>query len=92
MPVAKLWGAGRKTQARLHAAGYETIGQIAVASPAVLRDQFGRMGEQFHRLANALDERTVVSGRAAKSISWERTFEKDIVERRARLLPQQPLD
>ena len=47
LPVAKLWGAGRKTQARLHAAGYETIGQIAVASPAVLpfRDRSrGRAG------------------------------------------------
>ncbi|HMB73891.1 MAG TPA: DNA polymerase IV [Gammaproteobacteria bacterium] len=82
LPVAKLWGAGAKTQARLHEAGFETIGQIAAASPAALRERFGSIGEQFHRLANACDDRAVVSGRAAKSISWERTFESDVAQAR----------
>lgn len=82
LPISKLWGAGAKTQARLREAGFETIGQIASASPGMLRERFGRMGEQFHRLANAVDERDVVSGRAAKSISWERTFEQDVSQPR----------
>jgi len=82
LPVSRLWGAGAKTQARLREAGFETIGQVARADPAQLQELFGRMGEQFHRLANAIDEREVVSGRSAKSISWERTFEQDIGDSR----------
>ncbi len=78
MPVARLWGAGAKTQARLREAGFATIGELAQADPAQLRERFGAMGEKFHRLANALDDRDVVSGRTAKSVSWERTFESDI--------------
>ena len=78
LPVAKLWGAGKKTQAKLQAAGFETIGQVAAADPAALREQFGKTGTQFHRLANGIDEREVVANRDAKSISWERTFETDI--------------
>lgn len=78
LPVAKLWGAGAKAQARLRDAGFATIGQLAQADPAQLRERFGEMGAKFHRLANAVDDRDVVSGRAAKSISWERTFEADI--------------
>jgi DNA polymerase-4 len=80
LPVAKLWGAGAKTQARLRAAGFETIGEIARADSAELREQFGEMGAKFHLLANAIDDRDIVSGRPARSISWERTFEADINE------------
>lgn len=78
LPVAKLWGAGAKTQARLIEAGFETIGDIARSDPADLRRRLGEVGARFHRLANAIDDRSVQSGRAAKSISWERTFESDI--------------
>jgi DNA polymerase-4 len=79
--VSRLWGAGKKMQARLEAAGFETIGQIAAADVSALRQTFGKMGEQFYRLANARDDRDVVSDRAAKSISWERTFEQDIADK-----------
>jgi len=82
LPVSRLWGAGAKTQTRLREAGFETIGHVARADPAKLQKLFGRMGEQFHRLANAIDEREVVSDRSAKSISWERTFEQDVSDSR----------
>jgi DNA polymerase-4 len=82
LSVSRLWGAGAKTQARLHAAGFETIGQVAHADPAALRRLLGKAGEQFHRLANGIDERAVIAERAAKSISWERTFERDVDDRR----------
>ncbi len=82
MPVSRLWGAGAKTQACLHDAGFQTIGQVADADPAALRRLLGKAGEQFHRLANGIDERAVVAERAAKSISWERTFERDVGDQR----------
>jgi DNA polymerase-4 len=78
LPVAKLWGAGKKTQQRLIEAGFVTIGDVAAADLADLRRLFGKQGEQFHRLANADDPREVVSDRPSQSISWERTFERDI--------------
>jgi DNA polymerase-4 len=78
LPVACLWGAGAKMQARLAEAGFATIGEVAQAGPGALRGLFGEIGAKFHRLANAIDDRAVVSGAAAKSISWERTFETDI--------------
>jgi DNA polymerase-4 len=78
LSVAKLWGAGKKTQQRLIEAGFATIGDVAAADSADLRTLFGQQGEQFHRLANADDPREVVSDRPSKSISWERTFERDI--------------
>lgn len=76
--VAKLWGAGPKTQARLKAAGYHTIGDIAAAERVELVRRFGKSGAHFYRLSHAEDARRVVTDRAAKSISSERTFEADI--------------
>lgn len=80
LPVARLWGAGAKMQARLIDAGFNTIGDVARAQPEQLRKRIGEVGLKFHSLANAVDDRKVVSGAAAKSISWERTFETDIHE------------
>lgn len=78
--VSKLWGAGPKMQARLTAAGYHTIGDVAGADRDALVRQFGKSGAHFHALAHAEDMRTVESDRAAKSISSERTFEADVAE------------
>lgn len=77
-PVARLWGAGPKTQQRLLAAGYRTIGDVARADPRVLERAFGRMGVRFHRLANANDPRAVMGMGMPKSLSSERTFERDL--------------
>lgn len=79
--VARLWGAGPKTQARLEAAGYATIGDLAAADPEALRLQFGALGERFYALARAQDPRRVASARRVKSISSERTLNTDLVSR-----------
>lgn len=78
LPVSRLWGAGPKTQARLTAAGYLTIGQIATADPDVLEQQFGQMGRHFHALANARDPRQVSGTRSARSMGCDRTLNRDI--------------
>ena len=59
LPVSKLWGAGRKTQARLETFGFRTIGDIADADPAFLVDRLGKMGAHFFSLAHAKDPRRV---------------------------------
>ncbi len=78
LPVARLWGAGPKTQARLQAAGYFSIGDIADADPGRLEREFGRMGPHFHALANARDPRQVARRRRASSMGSDRTLHQDI--------------
>jgi len=81
LPVSRLWGAGPKTQQRLRAAGFNTIGEIAAADPAQLETEFGRMGPHFHALANARDPRRVSSSRTAHSMGSDRTLNRDISSR-----------
>jgi DNA polymerase-4 len=78
MSVARLWGAGPKTQARLKSGGYHTIGNVAAADLAELQEQFGKLGLHFFELAHARDPRPVETGRKAQSIGSERTLERDI--------------
>ncbi|MGD9866937.1 MAG: DNA polymerase IV, partial [Hyphomicrobiales bacterium] len=77
MPVSALWGVGPKTQARLHALGFTTIGQIAAADPAQLEARLGGAGRHFHALAHATDPRRVEGHRRSKSIGSERTLSQD---------------
>jgi DNA polymerase-4 len=81
LPVSRIWGVGAKSEKRLHDMGFRTIGQIAARAEEELADRFGEMGRHIWRLANGLDERTVVPDREAKSVSTETTFEHDIAER-----------
>lgn len=79
--VSRLWGAGPKTQARLQALGYETIGDVGAAPLALLENQLGRMGARFHRLAHAEDPRDVEGRRAHRSMGSDRTLSADISKR-----------
>lgn len=79
LPVSKLWGAGPRTVAQLHALGLYTIAQVAAAEPALLRLRLGRNGLRLWRLAHNLDERAVQTHRPIKSVSIERTLDEDVV-------------
>jgi len=83
LPVRKLWGVGAKTEERLHAAGYTTIGQIAQEDELVLQRKLGNLGPHLRRLGNAQDPRRIQGRRRAKSIGSERTLGKDILDRAA---------
>ena len=81
LPVSWLWGAGPKTQARLHQLGLHTIGDVADADPRFLSVKLGRAGVHFHTLAHAKDPRPVIGGRASKSIGSEHTLDEDVREK-----------
>ena len=81
LPVSSLWGAGPKTEARLRALGYATIGDVAKRSAAELERALGNIGRRFHQLANAEDRREVSGSRAAVSLSSERTLSVDVSAR-----------
>jgi DNA polymerase-4 len=80
LSVAWLWGAGPKTQERLHRLGLHTIKEVAASDPKFLSSALGKSGAHFHALANAFDPRTVSGHRGRKSIGSEHTLETDIAD------------
>lgn len=79
LPVSRLWGAGPKTQARLAAAGYHLIGDIAAEDVDRLVARFGSQGRHFHDLAQARDPRQVEGARRERSLGSERTLAVDVL-------------
>ena len=78
LEISRLWGVGKKTLPRLHQLGIYTIGDLADYSRKELVKKFGKSGLQYYQLANGIDERHVEGYVAAKSISKEVTFDKDL--------------
>jgi DNA polymerase-4 len=78
LPVGRLWGVGKKTEAILQAQGLELIGQIADCDPGRLEKIFGKGGGRLWELAHGTDPRPVSPEEGYKSIGHEITFEKDV--------------
>ena len=81
LPIAKLPGIGTKSEARLSSLGIHTIGELASLPPDMLKHHFGVTGLVMHRHANGIDDRPIEPPGAAKSISRETTFARDIRDR-----------
>lgn len=78
LPITKLWGVGKKTEAILRDMGLRTIGQIARLPEETLQNRLGKWGQALWRLANGMDDRPVTPRSPQKSISQETTFEEDV--------------
>jgi DNA polymerase IV len=78
LPVAALWGVGPKTEERLASLGICTIGDIAAQKLPELMQRFGKHGHDLWRHAQGIDDRPIVTERAAKSVSKETTFAQDV--------------
>lgn len=81
LPATALWGVGPRTDEKLAAMGIYTIGDIAAWPAADLARRFGQHGEDLARRARGSDMRPIVTERAAKSISQETTFARDVTDR-----------
>ena len=81
LPATALWGVGPKTAERLAELGMHTIGDIAAWPAPDLARRFGQHGEDLARRARGSDARPIVTERAAKSISQETTFARDVRDR-----------
>ncbi len=81
LPVAQMPGIGKKTERILKGLGINTIGELSVMPLSALKSHFGASGEFLHRCANGIDDREVEPPGAAKSISRETTFGKDVRDR-----------
>ncbi len=78
LKVRSLPGVGPKTESRLRDLGLETIGDLAVIDPEVLKRIFGVWGARLHEFANGDDYREVREEYETKSIGRDVTFEKDV--------------
>jgi DNA polymerase-4 len=85
LPVETLWGVGPKTAARLAELGIHTIGDLASWPARDLESRFGKNGLELARRASGIDDRPIVTTHAAKSVSQETTFVKDIRDQTALL-------
>lgn len=81
LPTSALWGVGPKTADKLAGMGILTIGDIAGWPVEDLARRFGQHGEDLARRARGIDDRPIVTERAAKSISQETTFAHDVRDR-----------
>ena len=79
-PVSLIWGVGAVTRAELERAGIRTFADLRRWDRKALGQRFGKQGDRLWHLARGEDHRQIAAGRAAKSISTETTFEKDIGE------------
>ena len=78
LSVRRLPGLGRKTGARVEAAGIHTLAELRSAPDAVLWPLFGRYIAWIRERASGVDERPVVPDAEEKSLSAEDTFEEDM--------------
>ncbi|MDB6090801.1 MAG: polymerase [Gammaproteobacteria bacterium] len=78
LSVRRLPGLGRKTGAKVEAAGIHTLAELRNASDRVLRPLFGRYTQRVRERAAGLDDRPVLPDREEKSLSAEDTFGQDI--------------
>lgn len=85
LPVSRLWGVGKKTEAILLALGLRRVADIAAADPDWLERQVSG-GRGLWELASGIDPRAVIPDREAKSIGAEDTFEEDLADK-ADMLP-----
>jgi DNA polymerase-4 len=77
LPIGRLWGVGRKTEAALAPLGLRTIGDVAARDPDWLDRRVGD-GRHLWELSQGIDPREVIPDRGAKSIGAEDTFEEDL--------------
>lgn len=79
LPVRKLYGVGPKTEETLKASGVDTIGRLAARSLEELLASFGRSyGHYLYHASRGMDESPLVTEWEPKSMSRERTFQKDL--------------
>jgi DNA polymerase-4 len=82
LDVRRLPGVGPKAEARLRAAGVETVGGLAALTDDELRRLLpGSVGKVLRDRANGIDPRGLELDAERISISVENTFERDRVER-----------
>ncbi|MFZ3289813.1 MAG: DNA polymerase IV [Telluria sp.] len=90
LPVKKLFGVGKVTEAKLNKLGVQSCADLRSWSLLELQHHFGRFGTRLHELCRGNDERVVSSSQERKSVSVEETYTPDVPDLAAclALLPE----
>ena len=78
LPVRRFHGVGPRGAEKMAALGIETGAHLRDKDLAFLRSHFGSMADYLYRAARGIDLRPVKAHRARKSVSAERTFDRDL--------------
>jgi DNA polymerase-4 len=78
LPVGRLPGVGKVTEARLAELRVRTVGDLRALEQQALERRFGRNGQRLYELARGIDLSPVVPDRPTQSISAEDTLEHDV--------------
>ena len=78
LPVDRIPGVGKVTEARLQKLGIRTVGELRSFERQSLEDHFGRYGLRLYALARGIDDSTVIPNRLTQSISSEDTYAQDV--------------
>lgn len=78
LPVAKLWGVGKKMEERLTDMQIETCGDMQKLTKLEMAQRFGNWGIGLYDLCRGMDDREVTVSRVRKSISKENTFGENV--------------
>lgn len=84
LPVKAMSGIGKRTSERLGTMGIHTLGELAKADPERLRKELGVWGPRAVLRAQGIDDspvRLFNDSQKVKSVSNERTFERDLTTR-----------
>jgi DNA polymerase IV (archaeal DinB-like DNA polymerase) len=83
LPVRKIPGIGKKTEAELFEIGIKTIGDLARYDSRSLIGHFGQVAVFLQDSARGIDDSRVEERDGMKSVSRERTFENDTSDTQA---------
>jgi DNA polymerase-4 len=78
LPVSRIPGVGKVTEAHMERAGIKVVGDIFAMDRGKLELEFGSYAQRLYELARGIDHNPVVSNRVSKQISAEDTFPEDI--------------
>jgi DNA polymerase-4 len=78
LPVGRLPGVGKVTEARLEELGIRTVGDLRGLELPALEGPFGRHGLRLYELARGIDNSPVLPDRPTQSVSAEDTFQHDV--------------
>lgn len=81
LPVEKIHGVGKVTAQKLHQQGIYNCQQLQQRSLVSLTEQFGKFGLSLYQRARGEDFREIKTDHIRKSISVERTFAENLLDR-----------
>ncbi|MEO1660525.1 MAG: DNA polymerase IV [Pseudomonadota bacterium] len=79
-PVVFIHGVGKQLAKKLERDGFRLIGDLQAAETRDLIRRYGETGLWLHQRAQGIDNRPVRTDGLRKSVSAERTFDKDIAQ------------